>query len=139
MNIIKNLTKIEGFIWLANKGEGDKYRRRKLPQYLIARELSDYPCYIFQSELSKAFNQISHITLRVNLMEYGKKILSKNKYLRENEFFVEVKESLVTSSKETIKNVLHEVKKVFGGKRSFLILFSFSPTKISRIHADLKS
>jgi phosphatidylinositol-4,5-bisphosphate 3-kinase catalytic subunit alpha/beta/delta len=77
--IIKNLTKIDGFVWLSNKGEADQYRRRKLPQYLIAREVSNFPCYIFQSELSKAFNSISHITLKVNLMEYQQVIKTKNK------------------------------------------------------------
>ena len=121
-NIIKNLIKLEGFIWLANKGESDKYRRRKLPQYLISRELSDYPCYIFQSELSKAFNSISHISLRVNLMEYDRKIKAKLKFKDEKDFFVEIRESLVTSSKETIKNVLHEIKKIFGGRISSRLL-----------------
>lgn len=109
--IIKNLTKLDGFVWLLNKGEADQYRRRKLPQYLIAREVSDYPSYIFQSELSKAFNSISHITLRVNLMEYQSSIKNKKKARDLSELYVEIKESLVTSSKETIKNVLHEVKK----------------------------
>lgn len=41
--IIRNLTKIDGFIWLSNKNELDQYKRRKLPQYLIAREVSDNP------------------------------------------------------------------------------------------------
>jgi phosphatidylinositol-4,5-bisphosphate 3-kinase catalytic subunit alpha/beta/delta len=77
--IINNLTKIDGFVWLSNKGEADQYRRRKLPQYLIAREVSNFPCYIFQSELSKAFNSISHITLKVNLMEYQQVIKTKSK------------------------------------------------------------
>ena len=109
-NIIRRLTKLDGFIWLFNKGEADQYRRRKLPQYLIAREVSDYPSYVFQSELSKAFNSISHILLRVNLMEYSA-LLSNNKKGNTSDHFVEIKESLVTSSKEVIKNVLHAVKK----------------------------
>ncbi|CAI2363985.1 unnamed protein product [Moneuplotes crassus] len=127
-NIIRNLIKLEGFIWLSNKGEADKYRRRKLPQYLLTRELSDYPCYIFQSELSKAFNSIPHINLRVNLMKYDDKIKMKKKNKAIKKFFVEIKESLVTSSKETIKNVLHEIKNKYGvliepaGEGSMLIL-----------------
>lgn len=118
--IIKNLTKIDGFVWLSNKGEADKYRRRKLPQYLVSREVSDYPCYIFQSELSKAFNKISHITLRVNLMEYRPLIKIKAKTKDSNNLYVQIKEPLVTSSKETIKNILHEVKKQFGGRTEIL-------------------
>ena len=82
-----------------------------MPQYLIAREVSDYPCYIFQSELSKAFNSISHITLKVSIMEYSASINSTTK--TPQELFVEIKESLVTSSKETVKNVLHAVKKQY--------------------------
>jgi hypothetical protein len=78
-DIINDLTKIDGFVWLSNKGEADQYRRRKLPQYLIAQEVSGFPCYIFQSELSKAFNSISHITLKVNLMEYQQVIKTKSK------------------------------------------------------------
>jgi len=114
--IIKNLTKLDGFMWISNKGEADQYRRRKLPQYLLAREMSDYPWYNFQSELSKAFNSISHITLRVNLMHYQNLIKTKTKYRDVADFYVEISESLVTSSKETIKNLLHEVKKKFKGK-----------------------
>ena len=110
-NIIRRLTKLDDFIWLFNRGEVDQYRRRKLPQYLIAREISDYPSYVFQSELSKAFNSISHILLRVNLMEYSKILMNSTK--NTSDHFVEIKESLVTSSKEVIKNVLHAVKKKF--------------------------
>jgi hypothetical protein len=138
--IIKNLTKIDGFVWLSNKGEADKYRRRKLPQYLISREVSDYPCYIFQSELSKAFNKISHITLRVNLMEYKPLIKTRAKSKESNELYVQIKEPLVTSSKETIKNILHEVKKVFGGRSEILNIFhSHHSTKIRRLNVDSQS
>lgn len=61
-----------------NRSEADRYRRRKIPQYLIARESSDTPCYVHQSELSKAFNSISHITLKVYIMEYAHMIKAPN-------------------------------------------------------------
>ena len=95
-----------------NRSEADRYRRRKLPQYLIAREISEFPCYVCQSELSKAFNSISHIVLRVYIMNYASLIKSASK--RPYDLFIEITESLVTSSKETVKNVLYAVKKRYG-------------------------
>ena len=73
-NIIKNLTWINTFVWYY-KGEADQYRRRWFPQYLLAREASDYPCYVYQSELSKAFNRLSKIKLLVDISEYKEMIV----------------------------------------------------------------
>lgn len=49
-------------------------------------------------------------------MHYQNLIKTKTKYRDVADFYVEISESLVTSSKETIKNLLHEVKKKFKGK-----------------------
>jgi hypothetical protein len=76
LKIIKQLTRISSFIWYY-KGEAELYRRRSYPDYLLAREASEHPCYVFQSELSKAFNSISHITLRVDVSEYKEELMDE--------------------------------------------------------------
>jgi hypothetical protein len=52
---IRKLLVLDGFSWNF-KGEADLYRRRPFPRQFLQNEASDYPCYVFQSELSKAFN-----------------------------------------------------------------------------------
>lgn len=107
---IKTLTGLPGFTWnYKDQGEGDLYRRRKFPKYLLAREASDYPCYVYQSELSKAFNSVSHINIKVDISEYREELLEDQN--ASEALFVAFTESLVTSSKETIKNVLREIYK----------------------------
>jgi hypothetical protein len=53
-------------------------------------------------------------------MEYRPLIKIKAKTKDSNNLYVQIKEPLVTSSKETIKNILHEVKKQFGGRTEIL-------------------
>ena len=110
MKIIKQLTRIKSFIWYY-KGEADLYRRRMFPDYLLAREASEYPCYVFQSELSKAYNSVSHINLIVDVGEYKEELMDEGD--SDESLRLRFQESLVTSSKETIKNVLREVYKKF--------------------------
>ena len=46
------------------------FRRRPFPIEFAQPEASDYPSYVFESELSKAFNQKGEISAAVDLMEY---------------------------------------------------------------------
>jgi hypothetical protein len=50
--------------------EADQYRRRPFPLKFLQFECSDYPCYVFTSELSKAFNNIGEIMTEVDLSEH---------------------------------------------------------------------
>jgi predicted nucleotide-binding protein (sugar kinase/HSP70/actin superfamily) len=60
---------LEGFSWNF-RGEADLYRRRHFPRQFLQNEASDYPCYVFNSELSKAFNRMGDIDTVVDLSEY---------------------------------------------------------------------
>lgn len=66
---IRKLLVLEGFSWNF-KGEADLYRRRPFPRQFLQYEASNYPCYVFQSELSKAFNHKGEIETIVDLLEY---------------------------------------------------------------------
>ena len=48
-------------------GEADSYRRRPFPLKFLQYECSDFPCYVFESELSKAFDDIGVIETEVDL------------------------------------------------------------------------
>ena len=95
-------------------GEADSYRRRPFPLKFLQYECSDFPCYAFESELSKAFNDVGDIKdLSVNLDEYRSVIQEKTRNIN-----IEIKsydrpESLVTSTKEFIKNILRWVFKTY--------------------------
>lgn len=67
---------------------------------------------MFQSELSKAFNSVSHITLKVDLSEYSEELLDEGHHRKD--LIITLRESLLTYSKETIKNVLREAMKKFN-------------------------
>jgi hypothetical protein len=60
---------LENFSWNF-KGEADLYRRRHFPRQFLQNEASDYPCYVFNSELSKAFNRMGDIDTVVDLTEF---------------------------------------------------------------------
>ena len=66
---IRKLLVLENFSWNF-KGEADLYRRRPFPRLFLQNEASNYPCYVFQSELSKAFNKKGDIETIVDLLEY---------------------------------------------------------------------
>jgi hypothetical protein len=78
-------------------GEADSYRRRPFPLKFLKNECSDYPVYVFTSELSKAFDSVPDITVIVDLEEFKEKIqvLDKRKGLK---YEYKQKESLVTST-----------------------------------------
>jgi len=86
-------------------GEADSYRRRPFPLKFLQYECSDFPCYVFTSELSKAFNDVGEIQTIVDLSEYAEKIALRDKN-NTGPYVYSEKESLVTSTKEFIKNIL---------------------------------
>ena len=51
-------------------GEADSYRRRPFPLKFLKHECSDYPVYVFTSELSKAFDDVAEIQTIVDLCEF---------------------------------------------------------------------
>jgi hypothetical protein len=78
-------------------GEADSYRRRPFPMKFLKNECSDYPVYVFTSELSKAFDDVPEIKVIVDLSEFEDiiKILDKRKDIK---YEYKEKESLVTST-----------------------------------------
>lgn len=67
------ITNYKNNTWLFSK-EAKKFRKRKIPSYLLAKETPEYPIYLSQSSLSKAFSNINRIVLRVHLYKYQKEI-----------------------------------------------------------------
>ena len=67
---ITKMLLLDGFSWTF-VGEADSYRRRPFPLKFLQYECSDYPVYVFNSELSKAFNSIDGIETIVDLSEYA--------------------------------------------------------------------
>lgn len=67
---------LDGFSWTF-VGEADSYRRRPFQLKFLQYECSDFPVYVFNSELSKAFNSIDGIETIVDLSEYADQIKKK--------------------------------------------------------------
>jgi len=65
---IRKLLMAENFSW--NFKEADLYKRRTFPKSFLQNECSSYPCYVFQSPLSKAFNSYTHIKAEVEISEF---------------------------------------------------------------------
>ena len=107
---IRKLLVLEGFSWIF-KGEADLYRRRHFSRRFLQNEASDYPCYVFESELSKAFNHQGDFETIVDLIEYRWALAGAGGSLQ-----IKFKESLVTSTKEFIKNILRKVYEVYKVK-----------------------
>jgi len=121
---IRKLLVLDNFSWNF-KGEADLYRRRPFPKRFMHPEASDYPCYVFQSELSKAFNHKGDIETIVDLIEYRYTLAAQAG--AQGKFQVRFKESLVTSTKEFIKNILRKVYerykvKIIPSRKNNLIL-----------------
>ena len=110
MKTLYEMTKmlvLEGFSWVF-MGEAETYRRRPFPLKFLHNECSDYPCYVFTSELSKAFNHIADIEVIVNLTEFKDQIKVKGEP-QKDEYVYKGRELLVVSTKEFIKNILRYV------------------------------
>lgn len=55
----------ENFLW--NFHDSDYYRRRTFPKEFLTNEASPYPCYVFQSPLSRAFDSYCDIEAVIDL------------------------------------------------------------------------
>jgi phosphatidylinositol-4,5-bisphosphate 3-kinase len=63
--------------WLFLSDEACDYRKRRIPSYLLQKDTGKYPCFVNQSNLSKAFLTRSSIELHVDLSNYANKIHSE--------------------------------------------------------------
>lgn len=105
LGILRKQLNLENFSW--NFKEADLYRRRPFPIEFLHNEISKYPCYVFQSSLSKAYNKIATITIEVDISEFESKFKP-----------IMHEESLVTSTNELIRNIL---RKVYDKHRGYKI------------------
>ena len=67
---IYTLLTFKDFCW--NFSSVDASRRRSFPKQFLQNECSPYPCYVFQSALSKAFNENATITCSIDVSEFIK-------------------------------------------------------------------
>ena len=65
---IRYLLLLDNFVW--NMSEAESYRRRPFPIKFLQNEASPFPCYVFSSPLSKAFNDYKEIQVIVSLIEF---------------------------------------------------------------------
>jgi hypothetical protein len=93
-------------------GEAESYRRRPFPLKFLKNECSDYPVYVFTSELSKAFDDVAEIETIVDISEFKDTILKKDKS-KDKKYEYREMESLVTSTQEFIKNIRRFIFKNF--------------------------
>ena len=56
--------------WFCGSKQAIKYRRRKIPSYLLHHDSPKYPMYLCQSKLSLAFANVNNIKLKVDLDYY---------------------------------------------------------------------
>ena len=66
---LRKLLLLEKFSW--NFKEADVYRRREFPLKFLQNECAPYPCYVFQSALSKAFDSDANIMAEIDLSEFS--------------------------------------------------------------------
>ena len=90
---IKKLLDLKNFYW--DFREADFYRRRQFPAKFLQNECSPYPCYVFESPLSKAFNGDKYISARVDI----------SKFVPDAKEKIIIEEELVTSTDEFIMNI----------------------------------
>ena len=89
---IKKLLDLKNFYW--DFREADYYRRRQFPTAFLQNECSPYPCYVFDSPLSKAFNSKKYIEALVDITKF---VPGAEK--------IKIQEELVTSTSEFIQNI----------------------------------
>ena len=87
---IKKLLDLPNFYW--DFRDADFYRRRLFPVNFLQNECSPYPCYVFQSPLSKAFNEFKYIEANVDISKLVPGVTEP----------IRIKEELVTSTSEFI-------------------------------------
>ena len=87
---IRKLLDLPYFYW--DFREAEYYRRRQFNVKFLQNECSPYPCYVFQSPLSKAFNGEKYISALVDISSLVPTATDK----------IKVTEELVTSTSEFI-------------------------------------
>jgi len=119
--MLKKMLKMPNFKWVYEESaEVNRYRKRLLPykyiyftdnRSLLNEEASNYPVYIYQSELSKAFSDKVDIDVEIDLLEYKDSFPATC-----NNLVIKFKESLVTSFNEVVKNLRRRVYKDYRVK-----------------------
>ena len=108
---ILSLVQFNNASWLCESKTSQKYRRRKIPSYLLHKISCEYPTYVCQSTLSLAFAEVNSITLEINLSEYHdafKKLDEEGKAIPQT---LKIDAGLVTGADEVIKNILRTIHK----------------------------
>lgn len=109
INDILSLVQLNDASWLCESKNSQKYRRRKIPSYLLHKISCEYPTYVCQSTLSLAFAEVNSIKLSVNLSEYKEAFMKYNSH--EEIKKIEIEAGLVTGADEVIKNILRKIHK----------------------------
>ncbi len=113
---ILSLVQLNKASWLCESKNSQKYRRRKIPSYLLHKISCEYPTYVCQSTLSLAFAEVNSIKLEINLSEYNEcfqKLEIEGKSQPEK---ITIDAGLVTGADEVIKNILRTIHKDYGIK-----------------------
>ena len=83
--------------WLSYSKEFDRYRRRKIPHYLLKYRYTNYPLYICSSTLSLAFAKVQYIQVEVLLDNYIPQFIKNGfKDFGKGELKIELDVGLVT-------------------------------------------
>jgi len=111
--IISRMLNMPNFHWIYERSyEVNRYRKRVFPyRKFLCEEASDYPVYVYQSELSKAFSKKVELDVEVDLMEYKDAFQG-----HDQNYVIKLKENLVTSFNEVLKNLRRRVFKDYGVK-----------------------
>lgn len=116
---IRALLILSEFSW--NFKDADDYRRRPFPLKFLQNECSPFPCYVFQSALSKAFDSENAINSEIDVSEFNPDLQNP---------IVHHSESLVTSTKEFIRNIFRIVKE----RLNFSIVINPGNKLILKVH-----
>jgi phosphatidylinositol-4,5-bisphosphate 3-kinase len=63
-----------GPTWIFHSAEARRYRRRKIPPYLLHRDAGNYPVILIESSLSGAFAKTTRVDIDVDLSNYKEQI-----------------------------------------------------------------
>lgn len=96
---IRKLLVLKDFSW--NFKDANIFRRMPFQAKFLQNECSPYPCYVFQSPLSKAFDSKNVINAEIDVSEFAVNLTDTK---------IKHSESLVTSTKEFIRNIYRKVK-----------------------------
>jgi len=109
---ILSLVQLNDVSWFCESKNSQRYRRRKIPSYLLHKISCEYPTYVCQSTLSLAFAEVNSIKLEVNLSEYEDAFRKLAIPVQK----ITIDAGLVTGADEVIKNILRTIHKDYGIK-----------------------